>query len=120
MLTERQERILEFIYCYAESNGYVPSIREICDNTQISSTSVVTYYMKQLESIGYLIKAPVKSRAYRLTDNALSLLGHANPETDILRLQQQVQFLKAENAKLKHQVDIQTMQLTESPILQKI
>ena len=120
MLTERQECILKFVYRYSKSNGYVPTIREICDNTQISSTSMVTYYMKQLESIGYLIKSPVKSRAYRLTENALFLMGHLNPETNIQHLQQQIQVLKAENAKLKHQIDRQAMQLTASTTLQKI
>ena len=64
-LTDRQERILKFMYEYTQKNGFVPTIREICEDTQISSTSMVIYYMKQLEELGYLIKSSVKSRAYR-------------------------------------------------------
>jgi len=101
------------MYDYTQKNGFVPAIREICDDTQINSTSLIIYYMKQLEELGYLIKSPVKSRAYRLTDKALSLLGRINPETDIQHLQKQVEILRAENAKLKQQNAINAMQLAE-------
>ncbi len=112
-LTDRQERVLKFMYEYTQENGFIPAIREICDDTQINSTSLVIYYMKQLEELGYLIKSPVKSRAYRLTVKTLSLLGHVNPEMDIQHLQQQVKSLKAENEKLKQQNSIKAMQLAE-------
>jgi SOS-response transcriptional repressor LexA len=113
VLTERQERVLTYMYDYTQEYGFVPAIREICDDTRINSTSLIIYYMKQLEELGYLIKSPVKSRAYRLTGKTLSLLGHINPETDIHHLQQQVKFLKAENEKLKQQNAIKAMQLAE-------
>ena len=40
-LTERQKRILDVLEDFQENFGYPPSIREICENALISSTSVV-------------------------------------------------------------------------------
>ncbi len=53
-LTERQMRILEVLERFQSQNGYPPSIREICDKANISSTSVVNYYLNQLEESGYI------------------------------------------------------------------
>ena len=51
-LSERQIKILEVLERFNTQNGYPPSIREICDMTSISSTSVVNYYLDQLEKMG--------------------------------------------------------------------
>ena len=53
-LTDRQKRILDVLEKYQDRNGYPPSIREICDNAKISSTSVVNYYLDQLEEMNYI------------------------------------------------------------------
>ena len=53
-LTERQMRILEVLERFQNQNGYPPSIREICEKANISSTSVVNYYLNQLEEWGYI------------------------------------------------------------------
>ena len=53
-LTERQTRILEVLERFQSQNGYPPSIREICDKANISSTSVVNYYLNQREGSGYI------------------------------------------------------------------
>ena len=53
-LTERQMRILEVLERFQIQNGYPPSIREICEKANISSTSVVNYYLNQLEELGYI------------------------------------------------------------------
>jgi repressor LexA len=49
------------------NKGYPPSIREIGEATDISSTSVVTYYLKQLEEWGYIERDAKFSRALRLS-----------------------------------------------------
>jgi repressor LexA len=64
-LTERHRKILEYLG-ERQSKGYPPSIREICEATDISSTSVVTYYLKQLEEWGYIERDARFSRAVRL------------------------------------------------------
>lgn len=65
-LTERQKRILEAVERFQTQNGYPPSIREICEKTSISSTSVVNYYLNQLEESGFIERDGRVSRGIRL------------------------------------------------------
>lgn len=65
-LSERQVKILEVLERFNNQNGYPPSIREICDKTGISSTSVVNYYLNQLEESGYIERDGRVSRGIRL------------------------------------------------------
>jgi repressor LexA len=65
-LTQRHQKILEYLN-ERLSKGYPPSIREIGEATAISSTSVVTYYLKQLEDWGYIERDAKFSRALRLS-----------------------------------------------------
>ena len=66
-LSERQQRILEFLSDYVEENGYPPSIREIGVAAGISSTSVVSYNLKRLEERGYISRDREISRGLKLT-----------------------------------------------------
>ena len=68
-LTQRHQKILEYLGDRL-SKGYPPSIREIGEATDISSTSVVTYYLKQLEEWGYIERDAKFSRALRLSGPA--------------------------------------------------
>jgi repressor LexA len=72
-LTDRQKKILEVLERFQTQFGYPPSIREICDKTAISSTSVVNYYLDQLEDLGYIERDGRVSRGIRL----LKPLGEA-------------------------------------------
>jgi repressor LexA len=65
-LTQRHQKILEYLN-ERMNKGYPPSIREIGEATDISSTSVVTYYLKQLEEWGYIERDAKFSRALRLS-----------------------------------------------------
>ena len=65
-LTERQKKILEVLGRFLKTNGYPPSIREICEKAAISSTSVVNYYLDQLEQMGYIERDGRVSRGIRL------------------------------------------------------
>lgn len=65
-LTERQKRILDALERFQNQNGYPPSIRELCEKTNISSTSVVNYYLNQLEESGYIERDGRVSRGIRL------------------------------------------------------
>ena len=65
-LTQRHHKILEYLD-ERMNKGYPPSIREIGEATDISSTSVVTYYLKQLEEWGYIERDAKFSRALRLS-----------------------------------------------------
>ena len=54
-LSERQKKILEVLENFQTNAGYPPSIRDICMEANISSTSVVNYYLEQLESMGHIL-----------------------------------------------------------------
>jgi repressor LexA len=68
-LSERQQRILEFLGDYIEENGYPPSIREIGSAAGISSTSVVSYNLRRLEERGYISRDREVSRGLKLTSD---------------------------------------------------
>jgi repressor LexA len=65
-LTERQKKILEVLEHFQLHAGYPPSIREICEEAGISSTSVVNYYLDQLAEMGYIQRDERVSRGIRL------------------------------------------------------
>ena len=65
-LGERHQRILDFLLEYQRENKYPPSIREIGNKTGITSTSVVNYYLDQLEKKGMIERDRKISRGVRL------------------------------------------------------
>lgn len=67
-LSDRHLRVLEFLNDYQSQHGRPPSIREIGDAAKISSTSVVNYYLEQLEKMGYIERDGRVSRGLRLTE----------------------------------------------------
>ncbi len=68
-LSERHKKILKFLEKFQDDNGFPPSIREIGENTNISSTSVVNYYLNQLEEMKYIERESNVSRGIRLMRN---------------------------------------------------
>jgi repressor LexA len=65
-LSERQKKILEVLENFQTNAGYPPSIRDICMEANISSTSVVNYYLEQLTEMGYIERDDRVSRGIRL------------------------------------------------------
>ena len=55
-LSERQQRILDFIQAYAERHGVSPSFREIGDAVGLKAISAVKYQVGQLEEKGHLAR----------------------------------------------------------------
>ncbi|HAX69774.1 MAG TPA: repressor LexA [Anaerolineae bacterium] len=78
-LGERHQKILDFIASYQREHKHPPSIREIGEHCKISSTSVVNYYLDQLEKEGLLERDRKISRGMRL-------IGNSNPLGDMLRV----------------------------------
>jgi repressor LexA len=74
-LTDRQRRIMEVLERFQNQNGYPPSIREICEKADISSTSVVNYYLEQLEDKGYIERDRRVSRGVRLLKPLSEMAG---------------------------------------------
>ncbi len=65
-LGERSKKILEFLVSYQEKHGYPPSIREIGNHIHVESTSLVDYYLNQLQEAGYIERGGRISRSIRV------------------------------------------------------
>lgn len=65
-LSQRQERILSYIREFVQDHGYPPAIRDIQSKLQISSTSVVAYNLKALQSKGLIDRESNVSRGIKL------------------------------------------------------
>jgi repressor LexA len=84
-LTDRQLEVLRFIATEIEEKGYPPTIREIGEALDISSTNGVNDHLKALEKKGYLQRDPVKSRALIPTSAAREAL-RGGRETNVVSL----------------------------------
>ena len=69
-LSDRQQRILDFVGEYTNDHGYPPSIREIGQAVGISSTSVVDYNLRALERGGMILRDREVSRGLRTVGQA--------------------------------------------------
>jgi len=65
-LSAKQQAILSFIREFISQHDYPPSIRDIQEGCQISSTSVVDYNLKALERLGHIRRDREVSRAIEL------------------------------------------------------
>ena len=74
-LSQRHIHILAFLERFQKENGFPPSIREIGENTDISSTSVVNYYLNQLQEMEYIERQSKVSRGIRVLKNLAGEVG---------------------------------------------
>ncbi len=83
-LSDRQQRMYDFIRSFAEENQYPPTIREIGEAVGISSTSVVNYNLNKLVDAGLIERNKEVSRGIRIQDamarilpgRGIPILGH--------------------------------------------
>ena len=61
-LTKKQEEVLTVIKKYIAEHGYAPSVREVCDLMNLSSTATVFVHMRHLMKKGYLKQTDNKFR----------------------------------------------------------
>lgn len=67
-LTAREKKVLEFCRSFIAQNSYSPSIREINSWIGTDSTSLVRYYLNNLEEKGFLNRVPGCPRTIVLTE----------------------------------------------------
>ena len=65
-LSDKHKRVLDVLERHTEQHGYPPSIREMCSQANISSTSVANYYLDRLEELGYIERDRRVSRGVRV------------------------------------------------------
>lgn len=78
-MQQRLEKILEYILWYQEEFGSSPSIREIGDRIDVSSTSQVSFYLDKLENLEYIKRRGNKSRSTQVTTLGLQFVGAEDP-----------------------------------------
>lgn len=61
-LTKKQEEVLTVIKKFIAKNGYSPSVREVCELMNLSSTATVFVHMRHLMNKGYLKQTDNKFR----------------------------------------------------------
>lgn len=72
-LSERQQRILQFLWQRARDVGPPPNYEEIMSAVALKSKGAVSYQIRRLEEAGYLLREAGKARALSLTEKARAL-----------------------------------------------
>ena len=62
------DKIYNFIVEFSNENNYPPTVREICKQFNLSSTSVAHYYLEKLRKEGKITSEKNKNRAITLTN----------------------------------------------------
>lgn len=78
-LSRRQRAILQFIETFLDENDYPPTIRDIQRDLDISSTSVVDYNLKVLESRHHI-------RRNRNISRGIELIGRLNQRRNVIAI----------------------------------
>ncbi len=65
-LTEKEQKVYEYVERTIETMGYAPSVRDICAALDIKSTSTAHLYLRRLDEKGYIRRNDGKSRAVSL------------------------------------------------------
>ncbi|EHO48560.1 transcriptional repressor LexA [Lentilactobacillus kisonensis] len=79
----KQYQILHYIWEKVNEKGYPPTVREIGEAVNLSSTSTVHGHISRLERKGYIVKDPSKPRALEVTTAGLDVLGIAPEQKQI-------------------------------------
>lgn len=80
----KQLEVLRFIHDRVQDKGYPPTVREICEAVNLSSTSTVHGHLARLEKKGFLQKDPTKPRAIELTAAGLTAIGASQKKIPVL------------------------------------
>src|SRR5207247_11433545 len=80
-LTERQNKILDYIRYVTKVRNYPPSVREIGEAVGLSSSSTVHNHLNQLERRGLIKRDPSKSRTVQLVADAETADHQSNADS---------------------------------------
>lgn len=69
---EKCEKTLNFIKEFVDTNGYPPTVREICTNVGFKSTASAQYYLDKLEDQGEIRKGDNKNRAIEIVNKSIA------------------------------------------------
>ncbi|MDD2913630.1 MAG: transcriptional repressor LexA [Candidatus Pacebacteria bacterium] len=66
MITKKQKQVLDFISLYHKKKGYSPSLEEIKKHFRHSSVSTAHFYIKKLQSLGFIGRQDNKPRSINI------------------------------------------------------
>ena len=72
-ISSKQREILDYIKNCILDKGYPPSVREICDNVGLRSTSSVHAHLNTLEDKGLIRRDSSKTRAIEIVDDEFNV-----------------------------------------------
>lgn len=76
-LSDKQQKVLDYLKVIISEKGYAPSVRDICRDVGIKSTSTVHAYLKKLTELGFIEMDNTISRSIRLPES-LRQIGSAD------------------------------------------
>jgi len=65
-LTVKQEKVLQALKKYIAKNGYPPTVRELCELTNLNSTATIHVHLDHLANKKYIKKVKDKNRTIEL------------------------------------------------------
>ena len=77
-IEDNLKKLMDYITDAVSTQGIVPSIREMCANIGVTSTSTVNYYLNILEERGFIKRSFNKNRSIELTDKSRQNLTPPN------------------------------------------
>lgn len=82
-LSQRERDILFYLMQQIQLKGYPPTVREICEELNIKSTSTVHGSLEKLENKGYIRKDPTKPRAIEILSNSEDIFLNKKKTIDV-------------------------------------
>ncbi|MBO4505828.1 MAG: transcriptional repressor LexA [Lachnospiraceae bacterium] len=73
-ITKKQQEILDYIKEQIINRGFPPTVRDICAEVRLKSTSSVFSHLEALERNGYIRRDPAKPRAIEVVDDSFNLV----------------------------------------------
>lgn len=83
-LTQKEAEILFYIKRVIETQGYPPTVREICKGVNLKSPSSVHGYLERLEAKDYITKTAMKNRSIVLNDDTEGAIKKSTVDIPIL------------------------------------
>lgn len=100
MRNEKATKIYEYIRRCIQERGFSPTVREICEEVGIKSTSTVHHYLAELEDEGLILKDPLKKRTIKLPGAAsmsIPLLGTVTAGIPITAVEEIEEYIPVTN-----------------------
>ncbi len=77
-IEENLSTLINYITSSVAERGIVPSVREMCQEVGVTSTSTINYYLKILEDRGLITRSFNKNRSIGLSEKAKSEIAPPN------------------------------------------